>query len=74
MESSISKHRNEYNGIVKEAYYLYHVMTDAKAYVKALESSRLELHVWLEDFSKRLASAGPIEEPAEAQSKLEMRS
>ena len=47
-------------------------MTDAEAHVKALESSRSVLHVWLGDFSKRLASDGPIEEPAEAQSKLEV--
>ena len=72
METSISKHRNEYNGIVREVNHFHQVMTDAEAYVKALESSRLELHVWLEDFSKRLASAGPIEEPAEASQKLEV--
>ena len=42
MESSISKHRNEYNGIVREVNHFYQVMTDAEAYVKALESSRLE--------------------------------
>ena len=47
-------------------------MIDAEAYVKTLESSRSELHVCLEDFSKHLASAGPIKEPAEAQSKLEV--
>ena len=57
---------------MREVYHFYHVMTDAEAYVKALESSRLELHVWLDEFSKRLASAGPVKEPAEAQSKLEV--
>ena len=39
MESSISKHRNEYNVIVREVNHFYHVMTEAEAYVKALESS-----------------------------------
>ena len=57
---------------MREVYHFYHVMTDAEAYVKALESSRSELHVCLEDFSKHLASAGPMKEPAEAQSKLEV--
>lgn len=54
IQEQLTKHQNEFKGIIREANHFHKVLNDAAVYVKTLDDNRTELQKWLDDISKKL--------------------
>ena len=68
---NISKHRNEFNGILREVNHALKQMNDYGDFINTLDTERVDLQAWLDDMSKRAQTSSSIESAQAAQQQLD---
>ena len=68
---NITKHRNEFNGIVREVNHALKQMNDYSDFITTLDAERVDLQAWLDDMAKKVQTEKSIESAAKAQKLLD---
>ena len=54
IQEQLTKHQQEFKGVLREANHFLKILKDAAVYVKTLEENRAELTKWLNEISKSI--------------------